>query len=61
MILVVPECWSEGAVRVQRQGMIQPVLLEFRYEKLYWSWWVRAWHALEEIAVVLVQVEESWM
>ena len=61
LILVVPECWSEGAVRVQRQGMIQPVLLEFRHEQLYWSWWVRAWHALEEIAVVLAQVEESWM
>ena len=48
-------------MRVQRQGMIQPVLLEFRHEKLYWSWRVRAWHALEEIAAVLVQVEESWM
>ena len=26
-ILVVPKCWSEGAGRMQKQGMPQPVLL----------------------------------
>ena len=41
--------------------MTQPVLLEFQNEQSYWSWQVQAWLVLEEIAVVLVQVEESWV
>ena len=61
LILVVPKCWSVGAVRVQRRGMIQPVRLEFRNEQLYWPWRVQAWHVSEEITMVLIQVEESWV
>ena len=37
------------------------MLLESQNEQSYWSWRVQAWHVLEEIAVVLVQVEESWV
>ena len=51
LILVVPECWSEGAVREQRKGMIQSVvLLEFRKSNCTCRG--------ECIEVVLVQIEE---
>ena len=57
-ILVGAKCWSEGAVKVRRRGVTQPVLLGCQNKLFYWSWRARAQLVLHEIAVVLAQVEE---
>jgi hypothetical protein len=57
-IMIVTECWSEGAMRPRRRGTIQPVLRGYLNERLHWSWPVHVYPVLYEPAVGLVQVEE---